>query len=53
MGYKPVPYEKLVDWWSKETRGTQVKLYIGHGVYKLGSNRTDWRSSDAIIKQLF
>ncbi|SFF00899.1 Uncharacterized lipoprotein YddW, UPF0748 family [Paenibacillus algorifonticola] len=52
IGFKPAAYEKLVDWWAKETRGTSVKLYIGHGAYKLGSNTTDWKSSDAIIRQL-
>ncbi len=52
IGYKPAAYEKLVDWWANETRGSAVKLYIGQGAYRVGSNTTDWASSDSLIKQL-
>ncbi len=52
IGYKPAAYDKLVDWWAKETSGTQVKLYIGQGAYKVGTNTTDWATSDALISQL-
>lgn len=33
-GNKAADYETLVKWWSNEVAGTNVKLYIGHGVYK-------------------
>ncbi|PHV72284.1 hypothetical protein CS063_02070 [Sporanaerobium hydrogeniformans] len=33
-GHKLADYETLVKWWSNEVKGTQVKLYIGQGVYK-------------------
>lgn len=33
-GLKAADYETLVSWWSNEVKGTNVKLYIGHGVYK-------------------
>lgn len=32
-GNKAADYETLVKWWSNEVRGTNVKLYIGQGIY--------------------
>ena len=32
-------YAALTDWWCQTVKGTAVKLYIGHAVYQLGSNR--------------
>lgn len=45
-------YDKLVDWWTNEVRGTNVSLYIGHGAYKLGTNETGWNTADEIVNQL-
>lgn len=33
-GNTAADYETLVKWWSNEVKGTTVKLYIGHGIYK-------------------
>ena len=33
-GLKAADYETLVKWWANEVNGTNVKLYIGHAVYK-------------------
>lgn len=33
-GNKAADYETLVKWWSNEVRGTNVKLYIGQGIYR-------------------
>ncbi|MFZ7102046.1 MAG: family 10 glycosylhydrolase [Peptococcaceae bacterium] len=33
-GNRAADYETLVNWWSNEVKGTNVKLYIGHGIYK-------------------
>ena len=33
-GHKLADYETLVKWWSNEVVGTNVKLYIGQGVYR-------------------
>jgi len=33
-GNKAADYETLVKWWSNEVKGTNVDLYIGHGIYK-------------------
>ncbi|MGL5754013.1 MAG: family 10 glycosylhydrolase [Paraclostridium sp.] len=34
IGYKIADYSKLIDWWSNQLDGTNVDLYIGHGIYK-------------------
>jgi uncharacterized lipoprotein YddW (UPF0748 family) len=44
--YKPAPYEKLLDWWSKNAFNKHV--YIGQGVYRAMENREGWKD----IKQL-
>lgn len=51
-GTKAAPYDKLVDWWVNETKGTGVKLYVGHAAYKLGTTEAGWSSSNTIIEQL-
>ncbi|MGE5628007.1 MAG: family 10 glycosylhydrolase [Solirubrobacterales bacterium] len=33
-GNTSADYETLVKWWSDEVKGTNVKLYIGQGIYK-------------------
>lgn len=33
-GFAAADYEPLVAWWANEIKGTNVKLYIGQGVYK-------------------
>lgn len=52
IGFKAADYSKLVAWWANETAGTGVDLYIGQAAYKLGTNQTDWSSSEQIIQQL-
>ncbi|WP_019639142.1 family 10 glycosylhydrolase [Paenibacillus fonticola] len=47
-----VRYDILVDWWASEVRGTNVKLYIGHAPYKIGTPEIGWHSADEIIHQL-
>lgn len=32
--HKTANYETLVSWWANEVKGTDVKLYIGQGIYK-------------------
>ncbi|TFE19651.1 family 10 glycosylhydrolase [Cohnella luojiensis] len=45
-------YDKLVDWWANEVRGTKVDLYIGHAPYKLGTPEVGWNNAQEIINQL-
>lgn len=33
-GTKAADYETLVKWWANEVQGTNVKIYIGQGIYK-------------------
>jgi len=35
IGYNKADYQKLLDWWVKNTYGRQ--LYIGHAAYKIGT----------------
>jgi uncharacterized lipoprotein YddW (UPF0748 family) len=52
MSYQAARYDKLVDWWANEVRGTNVKLYIGHSPYKLGTPEIGWSTPQEIINQL-
>lgn len=45
-------YDKVVDWWANEVANTDVKLYIGHSPYKLGTPEIGWQTSQEIIDQL-
>ncbi|MFC7441766.1 glycoside hydrolase family 10 protein [Laceyella putida] len=51
IGYAAAAYEKLVPWWANEVNGRATHLYIGHAVYKIGSN-TEWNHPDEIPNQL-
>ncbi len=52
IGFVPADYEKLVDWWSKNTYGKQ--LYIGHAAYKINNSPNDinWSRPDEIKRQI-
>ena len=39
FSHETAAYAALVDWWSAAVRGTGTKLFIGHAVSRLGSNR--------------
>lgn len=47
-----LPYDEAVDEWSKVVKNENVKLYIGLGLYKAGSDDDDgtWLDSDENIK---
>ena len=34
IGNKAADYETMIKWWSNAVKGTEVKLYIGEGIYK-------------------
>ncbi len=38
IGHNVCDYATLTDWWTNVTRGTGVKLYIGHAAYKTGDS---------------
>lgn len=53
FGFTPAAFEKLVDWWVKETEGTNTQLYIGHADYKLNDPNTPaWLNPDELPNQL-
>ncbi|WP_054957685.1 family 10 glycosylhydrolase [Paenibacillus dakarensis] len=54
MNFASADYDKLVDWWVNEVRGTQVDLLIGHAAYKVGDLKQEksWHSAIEIIAQL-
>jgi uncharacterized lipoprotein YddW (UPF0748 family) len=52
IGFPAADYQKLVDWWSKNTYGKH--LYIGHAGYKIGNSANDpnWNKADETTKQI-
>ncbi|MET3210587.1 UNVERIFIED_CONTAM: uncharacterized lipoprotein YddW (UPF0748 family) [Paenibacillus sp. PvR008] len=52
IGFPAASYDKLVAWWSNEVKNSDVKLYIGHSPYKIGTPEKGWQSAEELIKQL-
>jgi uncharacterized lipoprotein YddW (UPF0748 family) len=52
LSFTAARYDKLVDWWAQEVKGTDVDLYIGHSPYKLGTKEAGWQSAQELIDQL-
>lgn len=50
--YSAANYNTLVGWWAKEVEGRNVKLYIGHAAYKLGTSESGWHTAEEIVNQL-
>jgi uncharacterized lipoprotein YddW (UPF0748 family) len=48
--YPAAPFEKLLDWWSKNTFNKH--LYIGQGVYRAMENREGWRDKKQLSNQI-
>jgi uncharacterized lipoprotein YddW (UPF0748 family) len=44
-------YADVVDWWVNTVEGTNVNLYIGHGLYQYNST-SPWEDSNEITNQL-
>ncbi|WP_068924244.1 glycoside hydrolase family 10 protein [Planobispora rosea] len=43
-GFQIADYDVLAPWWAKEVRGTDVHLYIGQALYRVGATDTPaWR----------
>jgi uncharacterized lipoprotein YddW (UPF0748 family) len=49
IGHPKIPYEKLLDWWSKNTFGKNC--YIGLGIYRAGSNDV-WKDKTQLPRQI-
>lgn len=52
IGYPPAAYEKLLNWWSNETAGKNIHLYIGQAVYKVGNNNEAWDNPEELPNQI-
>ncbi len=54
IGYEVADYQTLVEWWAKQVRGTDVKLYIGHSGYRSvdAEPGTVWYGGDEIRRQI-
>jgi len=50
IGNSKIPYEKMLDWWSKHTYGRH--LYIGQGIYKTGENNSAWKNPNELPDQI-
>lgn len=51
IGYPPADYDKLLDWWSRNTFGRQ--LYIGQAAYKVNNNHDErWKNPAQIPEQI-
>lgn len=52
LSFSAARYDKLVDWWAGEVRGTNVRLYVGHAAHKIGGAETGWNVGEEMINQL-
>ncbi|MCL1905744.1 MAG: family 10 glycosylhydrolase [Clostridiales bacterium] len=53
IGKEGSDYAHLARWWQEVCRDTDVRLYIGHGAYRLGgSAEAAWTTAEEIEKQL-
>lgn len=54
IGHNKCDYATLTDWWSNVTKGTNVKLYVGHAAYKTGdsSQGTQWMDGLEMQRQI-
>jgi uncharacterized lipoprotein YddW (UPF0748 family) len=50
QGFKVAEYNTLVNWWAKEVEDTDVKLYIGHAAYKIGTK--GWEDPNELVNQV-
>ena len=51
IGFDKADYVKVLPWWAKVVKGTDVQLYIGQGDYRVGE-KGPWRDPGQIDKQL-
>ncbi|MFB9909525.1 glycoside hydrolase family 10 protein [Allokutzneria oryzae] len=53
IGFPAADYAKLLDWWSREVRGTGVSLYLGQAAYRIGTGVTpQWMDPEEMPRQL-
>jgi uncharacterized lipoprotein YddW (UPF0748 family) len=51
FSHKAAPYAALLDWWAEQVKNTNVELYTGQSVYRLGSSGA-WKNKHELANQL-
>ncbi|HAX02433.1 MAG: hypothetical protein A2Y45_04045 [Tenericutes bacterium GWC2_34_14] len=51
FGHHLAPFADLLDWWVDLCKDTNVKLYIGHGAYRLGTD-SRYQNPNEIVDQV-
>ena len=51
FGHNTAAYAHLADWWAGTVRGTKTKLYIGHSIARIGTNR-EWGNPYEVYNQM-
>lgn len=49
-GHDKIPFETMVDWWSKHSYGRHV--YIGHGIYRVYEKSAAWKRPAELPNQI-
>lgn len=50
IGHDKIPFETMVDWWSKHSYGKHV--YIGHGIYRVNERNAAWKKPAELPNQI-
>jgi len=50
IGHDKIPFETMVDWWSKHSYGKHV--YIGHGIYRVNERNAAWKKPAELPDQI-
>lgn len=50
IGHDKIAYEKLLDWWSRNSFGRHI--YIGHGLYRVEERAAAWKNTNELPNQI-
>lgn len=50
IGHDKIPFETMVDWWSKHSYGKHI--YIGHGIYRVNERSPAWKNPAELPNQI-
>lgn len=50
IGHDKIPFETMVEWWSKHSYGRHV--YIGHGIYRVFEKSAAWKKPAELPNQI-
>ena len=49
---EPAPFDTVFDWWADCVKDTQVKLWVGHALYKQGTDQPGWDDAKQTLRQV-